>query len=154
MVQFWLTSKTIQDWRRKELEKLRQILCTLNFVWFFWARHKLRASSLPVQFSDDFHFSLLKVIVFYWHILTKAIKDSEPPRGGKHHTKDLLYFYIWLFCWTFQVAPSLKNFTENEECFLLSILVAALKDLVLLSSKDLTQTSQWYLWILLPQSKL
>lgn len=24
---------------------------------------------------------------------TKAIQDSEPPRGGKHHTKDLLYFF-------------------------------------------------------------
>lgn len=93
MVQLWLTSKSIQNWRRKELERVKQILCTLSFIWFFCAWHELWASTLPDWFSDDSHFPLLEVVVLYWCVLPKAIQDSEPPRGGKHHTKDLLYFF-------------------------------------------------------------
>lgn len=31
--------------------------------------------------------------MLYWHVLPKAIHDSESPRDGKHHTKDFLSFF-------------------------------------------------------------
>lgn len=149
MVHFWLTSKSIQSWRRKQLQRFKQILCALNFMWFFWARHKLWAFSLPVWFSDDVHFSLLEVVVQYWHVLPKAIQDSEPPRGDKHRAKDLLHFFHLTLLLDISSGHYTKNFIENKECFSLSILVVALSDLIVLRSKDLTQTSQWYLQFLL-----